>query len=466
MKETRVGRNFLALGTGEALARLVAFGGGVYLARTLGPGLYGMVVLAATIILYSARISDCGVDLLGVADVAREPQNIGRLLAERLGARLVVASVLVTALIIVGLFAPQPDGALIAIYGFTLLPIAFGSAWALLGQERGVVVARARVATESVAVFLIIVMVRHSGDVHRAPLAQLVGEGIGAWLMLRALPQVRVNFRDLLQTGPVLALYRRSWPLVLHALFGLMIYNADFLFLRALRDSATVGHYAAAYALVSFSLNVGQTYSLALLPILSGATGDPARQTHLLQASIAQVIAIGLPVAIGGTLVADQLIVSVFGAAYEPAVRPLQILCWTIPISLTRVVLQTTLIAHGRQDQLLWATSWAVVANLALNLVLILPWGMVGAAAATLVSVLLRVAVMSVFVRRGGVSLPSARRFWRPVLAGSGMAVIVVSAPMPAVWLSIALGVICYAAALTALGGIRLQRGALPEIIG
>jgi O-antigen/teichoic acid export membrane protein len=465
--DTRVGRNFLTLGAGEALARVVAFAGGVYLARTLGPDLYGVVVLATTVIIYGARISDCGVDLLGVADVARDRQNVGALLANRLGARLVVALVLVVALIAGGLlFAPQPDGDLIAIYGFTLLPIALGSAWALLGQERPEVVAGSRVATECVAVFLVVVLVRQAGDVHRAPLAQLVGEGVGAWLLLRALPSTRVRLRELLQTGPVLTLYRRSWQVVVHALFGLMIFNADFFFLRALRDSATVGYYAAAYALVSFFLNVGRTYSLALLPVLAGASGNPSRQAQLFHAALAQVIAAALPVAIGGTIVADRLIPSVFGTEYLPAVLPLQILCWTIPVAMIRGVLQSVLIAGGRQDQLLMTTTWAVVVNLVLNLVFIVPWGMAGAAIATLCSVLLRVTLMAVCIRRGGLALPAARRFWRPLLAGSGMAVIVVSASMPALWLSIALGAISYTAALTALGGLRLRRGALPELTG
>jgi O-antigen/teichoic acid export membrane protein len=56
----------------------VAFAGGVYLARTLGPDLYGVVVLATTVIIYGARISDCGVDLLGVADVAATGRTLAR----------------------------------------------------------------------------------------------------------------------------------------------------------------------------------------------------------------------------------------------------------------------------------------------------------------------------------------------------------------------------------------------------
>src|SRR5206468_10979434 len=37
--DTRVARSFLKLGAGEALARIIAFGATVYLARLLGPGM-------------------------------------------------------------------------------------------------------------------------------------------------------------------------------------------------------------------------------------------------------------------------------------------------------------------------------------------------------------------------------------------------------------------------------------------
>jgi O-antigen/teichoic acid export membrane protein len=46
----------------------------------------------------------------------------------------------------------------------------------------------------------------------------------------------------------------------------------------------------------------------------------------------------------------------------------------TIPVAMIRGVLQSVLIAGGRQDQLLATTTWAVVVNLVLNLVFIVPW--------------------------------------------------------------------------------------------
>lgn len=461
-----VGRGFRTLGAGEALARIIGFGAEVYLARQLGPGVYGAVVLATTILLYGARIADCGVDLLGVADVARDPAQLPSLLPAFLGARLLVALILTAILLFVGLTVlPQPDGLVLALYGLTLLPIALGAGWAQIGLQRPGNVSIAQVATKGLAALLIVILVRSPGDVAFAPLSQLIGEVLGALLLLRMLPRPVIHLRTFFRIDAVVSLYRRSLPLVLHALLGLVIFNSDFFFLRLYRDSGTVGYYAAAYALISFFLNVGNSYSLSLLPVIAHAAGDPDRRRHLYHDALAQVCAGALPIAVGGMLVADRLIVAAFGGQYLPAVLPLQILCWTIPVSLFRSVAQSVMIAHGRQDQLLTTTAWAAVANLLLNVTLIPIWGMAGAAIATLASVSLRLVLMQRFVRTTGLPLPSLARFWRTLLAAACMAAIVVSVRLPTVWLSIALGGLVYALALYLMGGIRLRRGSLPELI-
>ena len=67
----RVGRAFVALGSGEVAARLIAFAGTLYVARTLGPSRYGVIGFALAVLLYLQRLADAGFDLgVGVREVA------------------------------------------------------------------------------------------------------------------------------------------------------------------------------------------------------------------------------------------------------------------------------------------------------------------------------------------------------------------------------------------------------------
>ncbi len=463
--DAAVGRGFLKLGAGEAAARLISFAATVYLARQLGVDVYGMIVLATTIMAYVGQVSDCGVELLGVHDVARDPGRLPSLLQSFLGARLLVAGTLILLIVAVGLMVfPQPEGAILAAYAFTLAPIALGTRWVHFGLEQTGRVSISRGATEVLTALLIVVAVRSPEDVAQVPLAQILGESLGAFLLMRALPRTTTTLRDVVRLDVVASLYRRAWPLVLNGLLGLIIFNSDFFFLRIYRGSATVGYYAAAYALVSFFLNVGNSYQMTLLPAVTRALGDPDRERTLYHSALAQVFAGVFPVALGGCLVAPRLVSLVFGGEYRPSVLPLQILLWALPVALFRNVAQGVMIAHGRQSQMLKTSSAAAVSNLILNLVLIPFLGMTGAAIVTVVTESVRTVPMLRLLGQAGLPMASARRFWRTLLAGAVMAAVVVSLRSPSVGLTVAAGAIAYVFTLVLAGGIRLRRGALPEL--
>lgn len=458
-------RGFLTLGSGEALARLIGFGATAYLARRLGADGYGVIVLAMTIMAYVGRVSDCGLDLLGVHDVARDRDRLPVLMPMYLGARLLVGGVLVIVIVLLGLFVlPQPDGAIIAAMAFSLPAIALGTRWVHLGLEQTGNVSIARATTEVLTALLIVATVRGTGDASRVPIAQIVGEGVGAFILLRLLPSTSTTFRQLFQLSAVKEIYTRSWPLVLNALLGLVLFNSDFIFLRVFRDSATVGHYAVAYTLIGFVVNLGNSYTLTLLPAITRLRDDREGERRLYHNALAQVFAVGLPIAIGGCLIAHLMIPFVFGEAYRSAILPLQILIWSLPIALTRHVVQGIMIAHGRQKQMLRTSAWAAGSNLLLNVSLIPVLGMTGAAIVTVVTEAIRTIPMLRILHIDGLPMASLHRFWRTLAAGGSMAAIVTLSRFDTLWLVVATGAVVYLVALYLLGGIRLRGRALPEL--
>lgn len=460
-----VGRSFLKLGVGEAVARLIAFAVTVYLARLLGPGVYGVIVLAMAILLYVNCITECGIDMLGVHDVARDRRQLATLLPAYLGARLLVALVLILLLVSIGLSVfPQPEGAVVAVYAFLLLPLALGARWVHLGLEQSGKAALARVLSEGLSAILIVGLIRGPGDVARAPLAQLLGESAGAFLLLRLLDKQTVRLGARLRFDTIRTLWRRAWPVVGHTLLGLLIFNSDFFFLRIYRDSATVGRYAVAYTLVSFFLNLGASYELSLLPAITRLGKDPQAQRTLYGTAIAQAFTGALPIAVGGSLLAGPLMSLVFGGGYVAAATPLKLLIWCVPIALFRNVAQTGLIAHGRQDQMLRTAAWAAGVNVLLNALLIPFWGMAAAALITVLTEAVRTGLALRFARRAGLSLPAPRRFGPALLSGAVLAVVVGWLGSSTVWLAVAAGAAGYVLALVLLGGMKLQRGALPQL--
>ena len=114
--ERTVTRNFLKLGLGEILARLIAFAATIYIARVLGPESYGIVGFALAITLYFSWFTDFGIEDLAPRELARDPARIRDLAPSLVAARTLIAIVCAAGLAVFSwLFMPQPDAAVLAV---------------------------------------------------------------------------------------------------------------------------------------------------------------------------------------------------------------------------------------------------------------------------------------------------------------------------------------------------------------
>ena len=94
-----------------------------------------------------------------------------------------------------------------------------------------------------------------------------------------------------------------------------------------------------------------------------------------------------------------------------------------------------------------------------LNLILIPRFGLLGAASATVVTDVVRLVVSLVLSRRAGVRQDHVSRLLRPTVAVTAMIIAVWLARGQPVLATVALGALTYAAALGALGVLRVGPG-------
>lgn len=462
----RVARNFVALGLGEAAARLVAFAATVYAARTLGPAGFGMIGVATAVLLYLNRVADGGFDLgLGVREIAADPGFLERAAPAVLTARQLAALGLAFGAAGLGyLVLPAPDDTVLAVYAFSLLAVGAGTRWVHLGFEQNRRAALGMLAGQALMAALVFLLVRGPGDVAAVAQAQVAGDLAGALLLFLWLgPAVR-RLPARLAPSVLAPLVRRGASLVASALVGLVIYNASFLFLRALHGTRSVGYYAAGYALVTFFLNLGTAYSLSLLPSLTRLRATGAGRQGLYHAALAQVFAVGLPVAVGGMLLAGPIVALLYGPDYAPANLPFALLVWSIPLCLARDVPIMALLAEGRERAVFRLTAAAALASLLLNLTLIPRFGLLGAALATILTETGRLGFALVAARRLGYPLPGLGRFSRAAGAGVLMAVLLRVLDPRSLLVALPLGALGYGLGLLALGGVRLRRGEPPVL--
>ncbi|MBI5431321.1 MAG: flippase [Planctomycetes bacterium] len=468
--ERKVARNFLALAGGDAVARIVAFLAGAYVAREFGPGAFGAVLFASAVLLYFQNLSECGIDLLGVRHISENVSRIESVAPAILGARVVVSCVLAALVFGLGLglaalgALPEVDGWVLSFYGLTLIAIGPNTKWIHLGLQDSRPVAVARTLGESLYLVLVLSFVGQAAELPRVPLFQLCGDVLIAatlfvWLRAKGF-RIRLAF-DWQLVKPIFA---RSWPLVANVLLGLTIYNSDLIFLRFLRDRETSGKYAAAYQLISFLINLAAAYSLSFLAGLSRVQHEREPRDSLYHTAAATMFALAIPIAVGASMLSTGIIELVYKSEFDESAGILAILVWTMPFTVSKEVDLIALVAGGREKTVMHMTAWAVGFNFALNIALIPPFGMWGAAWATLATEAIRAGFAAWCARKLEYPLTGLARFWKSAVAAGAMALALRCLPETHVLVAIGAGAATYGLVLAALGGIRFERGALPSL--
>ncbi|MFC1549259.1 flippase [Nitrospirota bacterium] len=180
---------------------------------------------------------------------------------------------------------------------------------------------------------------------------------------------------------------RDSLPFALIAAFNLLLLYLDTVMLGILRTQSEVGVYSVAYRMALFLMIVPLAVHFSLVPAFSKlySIGSDAVAVNVMRAFRYNLIA-GVPIGVGGALLAWRVIPPIFGADYYGAALIFAILVWSIVFSFIRYPFVTMFEATDRQSILARILAIAVVLNIVVNLALIPSYGMIGAAIATVVT--------------------------------------------------------------------------------
>ncbi|HEX6943371.1 MAG TPA: oligosaccharide flippase family protein [Gemmatimonadaceae bacterium] len=458
MPDARLTRSFLNLAAGETIARVLAFLAMLVVARRVGPAMYGVIGVASGIMLYLNQLADAGAELAGVPVVARQREGLSELVSSALSVRLRIAAVLTVLVVIVGLFAfPQPDGSILALYALSLVFVALGTRWVFVGMQQASWVATARIVGELTSLVLVVALLRDVGEVAMVPIASLVGGAVATGIMLYALRGVGVRPRLTRDRSASRELLARGPHLVGFTLLGLVLFNADLIFLRFVSGQAAAGYYAAAYTFIAFSANLSVAWAHSVMPSLSRFERADAQRGTVYQTSMLLAYLVALPVAVGGILTAGPLIDLIFGVEYAPAATALAWLLPAVPIAAVREIAVVALIGSaGGEKRLIRINATCAIFNVAILLPVVPVYGMVGAAVVTVLTEVLRLVLAFRSARKEEFRFPTVARFAKPAIAAAAMVpalLLTGSQPFPVL---LGLGATVYAAMLLATGVLRL----------
>jgi O-antigen/teichoic acid export membrane protein len=248
-----------------------------------------------------------------------------------------------------------------------------------------------------------------------------------------------------------------SFPLMLNNLLSKVFFMSDVLLLKPLRGDLEVGYYGAAYRYIRGLDIIPSYFTMAIFPLISRfaeSQRDSLVRAYVL--SVKLLLMLALPIAVGTTFIARELVLILAGPAYLPqSMIALQLLIWYMPIGFINSVTQYVLIAIDQQRFLTRAFLFGAGFNIVTNLLLIPRYGYAAAAAITALSEVALFIPFYYCVRKNLTTLPWLELFWRPGVAAAVMAAAMWVLRSQSIVLTVPLAAVVYVSMLVAVGTFR-----------
>lgn len=197
----------------------------------------------------------------------------------------------------------------------------------------------------------------------------------------------------------ILHLLKKSFPFLLSGIFVTVYFRIDITLMSKLapeslygfynnvsRD-AVIGWYSSAYNLLDAVTSIAVAVSASILPVAVVYFQDSKEKLiRLYSLSIKFLTYLSIPIAVGTTLLADKIILLLYGSAYSNAALALRILVWTfIPLCIN-YIMGAAMIAIHKEKEGVYVLFLNAVLNIILNLLLIPAFSLYGAAIATVLT--------------------------------------------------------------------------------
>ncbi len=403
----------------ERLTRhVLGFLTGIWVARYLGPGQYGLLNYAAATVGLLSFLSTLGLDNIALREMVRQPQRRAEILGTLLTLRLVGGFALVSVAALGGSLVSGDSHAaraMIVIISVAQLVLAFDSidCWFQAAvRVRPAATARLFVLFTMAAVRLVLVWIG-------APLiafAWMIAlesacSAAAMWLTLRLSGKPNGSLRP--TTSAARLLMAEGWPLMLSAMLATLCLRIDQVLLGRLAGFDQLGPYVIAVRVVDvcYSASIAIT-SIALPAMVLARQNDPVTYNAQVQRLFDTLLWAGIALALPISFFAPTIVRILVGPAYAAAGPLLSIMAWLPVFVFASHARQKWLVAEHRPMDALLVDAAGFIGTIAACLILIPRYGAVGAAWACLLAVIVAPWLAAPFSRAVRQSLGLQFRAW------------------------------------------------------
>jgi len=453
----RVSKNFVAIFLSDAASRVLGFAATVYLARVLSVAGFGLISYGMAFLTYAFLFANPGLTTIGAREIAKHPDD-RRITGEILGLKIVLA-LIVFIVFVVGLWlfpGVTMTKRVVFFYLLSLLPFSVLLEFVFQGREQMIQVGLARFIQHAVYVILIFVIVRTGDDITGVPLAYFLGYTVAAGFLLvffiRTYSSVRIviswkKWKDILVS---------STPVGLATIFNQLSLNLPPLFLGIIYSKADVGLYSASFKIVMMLLIIERVVHYVSFPVIARQhIKEPEKLKKTYAVITRLLLAISIPLAVGGLILAEPLIAFIYGAEYSGSSAILRLLLLYFLITPMNSIFGYGLVAMNREQEFLGVISITSLVNAVLICILGMLFKGPGAAGALFVSESIGIVLMYRILKKH-VRFKAAVHAVKPILAALCMGIVLLAVIGWHVIIVVVIGASVYASTLFVLRGFTL----------
>jgi len=430
-EERRIGRNLVALATGQAVTWTMTFAWTLVVPRLLGPAGIGLIITAWSVTGILAIALGFGTKNYLVRALVVERDQASGLLATGTLLRLVLVPFFLAAVFIWAHFAHYGHEGTLVLYlagGATILTLLAEPMQATFQAfERMEYLAISDVINKSVQGLLGIVLALMGFGAIGFSACWMVMSGVvlvlDAWWLRR---YVTLGLRSTVRGFAHMV--KESMAYWAFGLFFMIYLWIDTAMLSLMTNPTVVGWYGVPTKVFQSLMFVPVLVSTAWLPRLVAVhVRAPNELRRAARTPIELVLVLGLPIGAAVAAVAGPLVRTIYGPAYNHAVPVLVILGLCVAPMYLNIMFSQVLIAAKRQVVWTWVMAGATVFNPGVNAILIpltqhrFGNGAIGAAISLLLTELLIVGVGIALVGRGIVGRSTGRRVVLTAAASVGL---------------------------------------------
>jgi len=399
-----VARNLVLAGAGAAsagllLVLLVVSG------RVLGDEAYGRFAFALALATILETLMDFGLKEVVTRSVARHRESALRLVANTFGLKLALSGAALALLVVVAVaLRPEPEvrlACLVLGLSAVLRSYLLTVRHLLNGLERfgldSLVLVTDRALLLALGLAALGLDLGVLGLASAFVVARLLAFGVAHTLARREVGPIGLEF----DTAGWRDLARSAAPFGAFIVVLNLYSYVDTIMLGVLRTDQETGFYSAAYRAYEGLVSLASILGTVVGPRLArDFVHDRPHHTWLARWSVTAAVVAAVPLGAGLAWWAREAMVLLFGEAFAPSAPALRLLAAGFLFVFPLQVMHTVAISVNEERLLVRAAVAGCLANVALNAALIPRFGIAGAAAATVASEGLSLAILLGGVRR------------------------------------------------------------------